>query len=470
MNIGKKLKENKGITLIALVVTIIVLLILAGISINMLTGQNGILKQASTAKEMTDNANTEELINLSVADAISEGRGDLKDKNLKSALNNNIGEGNYTISGNEDNGWKVIVNEKRYNIDTNGTTKKEELILASGLEISGKMTIEEAEISDLTVTQGNNGNEEIEWSSSNENVKVEKKGDNTSIITGNKVGSATITAKAKSSEKTATFDITVNAPTYIDNSYVEYNVGYTDFYTEKSYTRLTGWRLLKETPNEQDSNKKDIEIISTGIPAILYYNSDYITSNTWAGTTKQVEEYVKKYYTSGSNTYSNMYEASGLRYNFKNIIFEKGQAGKRNTAFYTRIINNGEIKTETIDGGIFVAGNLDSKKVSVRSVMHSDITKNEKSSDITVKDPEDKAGLFILKNYTPDIHDTSTGVWYWLASPRVSSSGIYMNYVSQSGFLGNTCNNGGGIRPVVSITGVQLERKEGNDNVWKIIE
>ena len=34
------LKRNKGITLIALVVTIIVLLILAGISINMLTGEN----------------------------------------------------------------------------------------------------------------------------------------------------------------------------------------------------------------------------------------------------------------------------------------------------------------------------------------------------------------------------------------------------------------------------------------------
>ena len=37
------MKRDKGITLIALVVTIIVLLILAGISISMLTGQNGIL-------------------------------------------------------------------------------------------------------------------------------------------------------------------------------------------------------------------------------------------------------------------------------------------------------------------------------------------------------------------------------------------------------------------------------------------
>ena len=48
------MKNNKGITLIALVVTIIVLLILAGISIAMLTGENGILKNANDAK--TQNA------------------------------------------------------------------------------------------------------------------------------------------------------------------------------------------------------------------------------------------------------------------------------------------------------------------------------------------------------------------------------------------------------------------------------
>ena len=53
-------KKNKGITLIALVVTIIVLLILAGISIVMLTGQNGILNRANEAKEKTGVAQKEE--------------------------------------------------------------------------------------------------------------------------------------------------------------------------------------------------------------------------------------------------------------------------------------------------------------------------------------------------------------------------------------------------------------------------
>ena len=60
--------KQKGITLIALVVTIIVLLILAGISIMMLTGQNGILNQASNAKIDTEQATILELLRLEVSE------------------------------------------------------------------------------------------------------------------------------------------------------------------------------------------------------------------------------------------------------------------------------------------------------------------------------------------------------------------------------------------------------------------
>ena len=56
--------NNKGITLIALVITIIVLLILAGVSIAMLTGQNGILTQASNSKDKTTAAEIAERVNV----------------------------------------------------------------------------------------------------------------------------------------------------------------------------------------------------------------------------------------------------------------------------------------------------------------------------------------------------------------------------------------------------------------------
>ena len=58
--IETKRKTENGITLIALVITIIVLLILAGVSIAMLTGQNGILTQAQNAKKETDDAQSKE--------------------------------------------------------------------------------------------------------------------------------------------------------------------------------------------------------------------------------------------------------------------------------------------------------------------------------------------------------------------------------------------------------------------------
>lgn len=66
----KKLKlREKGITLIALVITVIVLLILAGVTIATLTGDNGILRQANNAKEKTKQAEEEELRKLTQEEA-----------------------------------------------------------------------------------------------------------------------------------------------------------------------------------------------------------------------------------------------------------------------------------------------------------------------------------------------------------------------------------------------------------------
>ena len=92
------LKNNKGITLIALVVTIIVLLILAGVSIAMLTGDNGILKQSKKAKTDTANAEAVERINMELnamkakilaGTAIADGDED--------TMMTNLGEG-YTVT------------------------------------------------------------------------------------------------------------------------------------------------------------------------------------------------------------------------------------------------------------------------------------------------------------------------------------------------------------------------------------
>ena len=93
--------NNKGITLIALVITIIVLLILAGVSIAMLTGQNGILTQASNAKSDTAKAEIAEKVNLAIqaayAQKIADGSGvaaaALKESDVANQYNTDNGTG-----------------------------------------------------------------------------------------------------------------------------------------------------------------------------------------------------------------------------------------------------------------------------------------------------------------------------------------------------------------------------------------
>ena len=64
--------NNKGITLIALVITIIVLLILAGVSIAMLTGQNGVLTRATDAEDDTQRAAIAEKVNMALQSAYTD--------------------------------------------------------------------------------------------------------------------------------------------------------------------------------------------------------------------------------------------------------------------------------------------------------------------------------------------------------------------------------------------------------------
>lgn len=87
----KQLK-NKGITLIALVITIIVLLILAAVSIATLTGENGILNKAMRASEESKIERYKEEINLIIIDEIAERKIKSKTEALIVSLENKIKE------------------------------------------------------------------------------------------------------------------------------------------------------------------------------------------------------------------------------------------------------------------------------------------------------------------------------------------------------------------------------------------
>lgn len=66
------MKNERGITLIALVITIIVLLILAGVSIAMLAGDNGLLTRSREAKTVTIQKSNEEIVKMAIEDLLTE--------------------------------------------------------------------------------------------------------------------------------------------------------------------------------------------------------------------------------------------------------------------------------------------------------------------------------------------------------------------------------------------------------------
>ena len=106
-------KMSSGITLIALVITIMVLLILAGISIQMLSGDNGILQRATEAKTNTERISVIEQAQTDILGQIAENKGGkITEDQLKSILGTyfeefddelpeNIAETNITLTAKE---------------------------------------------------------------------------------------------------------------------------------------------------------------------------------------------------------------------------------------------------------------------------------------------------------------------------------------------------------------------------------
>ena len=116
-----KIKQAKGITLIALVITIIVLLILAGVTINMLTRDNGILKQATNAKETNTKAEFEEQVKLAVMASRVNSTASINTSNLETELNK-ISGATITKSADDNLPWTIKKGSYEVTITADGVT------------------------------------------------------------------------------------------------------------------------------------------------------------------------------------------------------------------------------------------------------------------------------------------------------------------------------------------------------------
>ena len=142
--------NSKGITLIALVITIIVLLILAGITIATLTGDNGIIGKATSAKNETNKANVKEQLGLAVTNSFSKGKLD------KDILLENIGNIEGAEVSSAEFPIKVNLNSIEAQIDEDGNIT----IIGESHEddeYKGKYTIANIEQLEKFRTEVNNG-------------------------------------------------------------------------------------------------------------------------------------------------------------------------------------------------------------------------------------------------------------------------------------------------------------------------
>ena len=124
-----KTRKMKGITLVALVVTVVVLLILAGVSLNLVLGENGIIKKAQEAAAQTDESSATESMsmyltglrlanvdgeNFRLADYLSSNVGN---DGIEDFLNNGDGYAQVAYKG-----YKYLVNLEDYTFEYLGKT------------------------------------------------------------------------------------------------------------------------------------------------------------------------------------------------------------------------------------------------------------------------------------------------------------------------------------------------------------
>ena len=239
-------KANKGITLIALVITIIILIILAGVAVNLSLGENGIFNRAKTAREQYKMAEVKEKIELAIVDIQSEKISKGEQCTIDTIISELPGKvDGLTISKDGENA-KGKYNDCDFTIDPNLKLTIEGYTPSTGGGTSGgtgggstpttilvdsitlnktTLTLDEASSETLTVTISptNATNKEVTWSTSKSSVATV---DTTGKITAVAEGTATITATAKDgSGKYASCEVTVKESiANMLGQYVDYQI------------------------------------------------------------------------------------------------------------------------------------------------------------------------------------------------------------------------------------------------------
>lgn len=118
------MKENKGITMIALIITIIVLLILAGVTIPNLTDKKGVINSAKQAKQDTESQAGKEMLQEEVLKS-DDRFGGISLEKLKNNIKNNIKGATIQNESTTTFPLKVKIEEYSFSIDEEGNVTEQ---------------------------------------------------------------------------------------------------------------------------------------------------------------------------------------------------------------------------------------------------------------------------------------------------------------------------------------------------------
>ena len=149
------MRNQKGITLIALVITIIVLIILAAVSIAMLTGDSGILTEADTAKDMTNESTIADKINMELnafkTDILADDK--ISYESFEQAKNS-LGSGYEIKSGANAESLVAVTADSQENLDE--ALEGDTVLVISNGNISGEITLATGAVKKATAPSVNN--------------------------------------------------------------------------------------------------------------------------------------------------------------------------------------------------------------------------------------------------------------------------------------------------------------------------
>ena len=472
--------RQEGITIVALIITIVILLIISVVAIGGVQ-DSGIIGYAQDSKEGYTVEQEKERISVALNEwtiqkytQVGTTFAEYMQGKIEGATVTDNGDGTITVEF-KNNAYKVT----EYG---DITEVKGVRIIAEGFPLKieeGKAMPTGTLKATLVKIKGT-----ISWSIEDENIATISAEEGEQItVTAVKKGETKVTATCGEYSEEYTVKITEKVG-LAKGVFVEYDVAYTDSYMGYQYTTTNGWRLIDYTKNA-DGTYSNVKLISTGIPAMLsnhYGGSDY----SWWATDDKIlsdfrsllggDEYI--FYT-GDSTYKALQASAGLYYNFKEIKFAYG-AGRRgaNLGYFTSITSNGTTydvnNTEEKNGGDLF--NLYGNNATVRLLTLPELNKARGINDVDSKKAiSDKTGLYELESIsTAGIgldSNTYTSGNYWLASPYPTTSNdhqvIDVDYCGTIyGRSLNYCSYG--VRPVVCISSnVKLE-DTNEDGVFEI--